>query len=99
MVVIHGLPNIELLGCSLIEHSDSEALYSVGAYDRNHRNIPLGHIALYKAIIQSKAIGCKKFFVGNLLGHFDQASDKEKSISNFKSGFSTHFEPNYVFRY
>ena len=98
LVVIRILPNLQLLGCSLIEHSDSEALYSVGAYDRNNRNIPLGHIALFNGIIKSKAIGCKKFVVGNLLGHSNKASDKEKSISNFKSGFSTHIESNYVFK-
>tara|TARA_B100000780_G_scaffold279220_1_gene256680 strand:- start:18852 stop:19853 length:1002 start_codon:yes stop_codon:yes gene_type:complete len=99
IVEIYELRNNKHLASSLIEFSGSESLYSIGAYDRTRRDLPLGHITLFNAILQSKLIGSKKMVIGNLLGYSNKATEKEKSISDFKAGFSTHIDAEYIFKF
>ena len=87
----------DLVSFSIIEINDNESMYSVGVYDRSLRTIPLGHIALANAIKYSKKMGCNKFILGEFLGSSGGFTEKEKSISHFKNGFSSFNDVELIF--
>jgi FemAB family protein len=82
----------ELVGYSYFNTSPIEALYSVGVYNRElteSESVPLGHVSIWKAIKYAKKLGIVTFD----LGEYNLSSDKDKSISRFKSGFATSIVP------
>ncbi len=82
--------NQSLIGGGFFNYSKDEAMYSVGAYNRDLFDKPIGHAVQMKAIEKLKELGCKKYNIGekttNLSGR--ELSEKEKSITHFKEGFA-----------
>lgn len=85
------------LSYSFFEYSKNDCMYSSAVYDRNRRELPLGHIALFNAIKKSKALGCKIFRVGEYLMASDSVTVKELNISKFKRGFSDEIGSQIIF--
>jgi FemAB family protein len=88
-----------MLGGALFYWTKDEALYAVAAYDRDHFDMPLGHLVQYTAIQEMLSLGVKWYkFGGRPFENDDPApSDKELSISYFKEGFSSHLMPRFIF--
>lgn len=78
-----------VLSYSLFENSDFNCLYSTGVYDRQYRQLPLGHIAIFKAIEHAKYLGLESLILGELMEVETSQHQKDYSISHFKAGFST----------
>ena len=72
-----------------IDLTKDEANYSVGVYRRDLSDQPLGHIVQDRAIQYFLDLGLKRYKIGHKpFQTFDsELSQKEKSISEFKSGF------------
>lgn len=83
-----------MVGASLFNCSRDEALYAVGAYDRNLFDKPLAHLSLYESICFARSRGLKRFVLGqrpfpaDVLG----PSEKEENIAFFKEGFATELQ-------
>lgn len=66
------------------------AVYASGAYVRDLGNFPVSHWPMYASILAAKRSGRSRFLLG--AAYFDQAveaSEKLRSIANFKRGFAT----------
>lgn len=89
--------NGNMVGGGLFHTTDQEALYAVGAYDRNLFHLPLGHVVQYHAIQEMKNKNIKWYCIGEKLFQSKSVihTSKEISISVFKEGFSTHIFPRY----
>jgi FemAB family protein len=89
----------EILGFGLFSHNSYECVYSSGVYLRMGSGVGLGQAVQWAAIQEMKQRGLTKYFVG--LKYFDNdvvpPTDKEKSITNFKEGISTHSFARYLF--
>ena len=89
-----------LVGGGLFQFSRDESVYSVGAYNRDLFDKPLGHVVQARAIEILKARGVR----WHLLGEGAFPSDvppptaKVRSISAFKSGFASHVFARYMYR-
>lgn len=79
-----------LIGIALFNLSPLQASYSVGVYERNLFDLPLGHVIQLKAIEHMKSLGVTRYFLGNRHHLFEKnmPSQKESSIGFFKEGFS-----------
>jgi FemAB family protein len=90
--------NGSMVGGGFFYITTGEGAYSVGAYDRNLFDKPLGHLVQYRAIEEMKKRGLKWYLIGERQYSFDipAPSQKEISISNFKQGFSTHTFSKYI---
>ena len=66
--------------------NENQAYYGVSVNDRDlmKNNKPIGHATLFTSIIESKKRG-KNIFI---LGDYNDTDDKNKNISNYKSGFT-----------
>lgn len=82
----------ELVGAGFFEITQDEGYYSVGCYDRNLFDKPVGHVVQMAAIRHMIGLGLKWYRIGLLVLPFDecQYSKKEANISSFKSGFATN---------
>jgi hypothetical protein len=67
------------------------AFYASGAYRRERFDKPLSHYPIYAAMISSAAAGNRWFDLGDV-SLSPRMSDKERSISYFKRGFSSHLK-------
>jgi FemAB family protein len=81
-----------MIGAGLFVTTRDEGLYSVGAYDRNLFDKPIGHVIQSRAIQEIKKRGCRWYFLGQRFYPTDEPapSKKELSVSHFKEGFATH---------
>ena len=63
------------------------ATYSSAAYDRDYfGQVPIAHFMLFESIAFFKSVGLKKLYLGEIFSPL--GSPKEKSIAEFKRGFS-----------
>lgn len=87
----------KMVGAGLFVTTRDEGAYSVGAYDRELFDKPLGHVVQFRAIQEMKDRGCCWYLIGRRFYPADQPtpSAKEVSISHFKEGFSTHTIPSF----
>lgn len=83
--------NQSLIGGGFFNYSKDEAMYSVGAYNRDLFDKPIGHAVQMKAIEKLKELGCKKYNIGEKITNLNgrKPSEKEKSITHFKEGFAS----------
>ena len=90
----------KMIGGGLFEFSKDEAIYSVGAYDRNLFDKPLGHIVQFRAIQEFKKRNLKWYKIGirHYINDFNLPSNKEISIGEFKEGFATHILSRYYIK-
>lgn len=78
-----------MIGGTLVLDDGQAAYYASGANRRDQFDKPLAHFPLYKLATRARARGNHHFVVGEV-GQFEAAaSDKERSIGQFKSGFSS----------
>ena len=72
--------------------TSSEALYSVGAYDRTLFKFPIGHIIQFVGIKEMISQDLKLYKIGRMLypQKIPNFSSKELNISKFKSQFASH---------
>ena len=77
----------KIVSATFIMHSQVEAYYGVGVYDRKlmGEGKPLTHGVLYKAIEICKSKGMKTFILGETNTF---SSIKEENIVKFKTGFT-----------
>ena len=83
--------NQQLIGAALYSHTKTQAVYSVGVYDRNLFDKPISHGVHYKAIVEMKNRGLKAYHLGPRChqNEWMKPSDKEVQIGHFKEGFAT----------
>ena len=88
-----------MVGGGFFQFTDSEALYSVAAYDRDLFDKPLGHVVQARAIEEFKRRGLSWYKLGELkfAGDHDKPSAKELSIGAFKQGFASHLFAKLVY--
>jgi FemAB family protein len=88
-----------MVGGGFFQFTDSEALYSVAAYDRDLFDRPLGHVVQGRAIEEFKHRGLSWYKLGELkfAGDRDKPSAKELSIGAFKEGFASHLFAKLVY--
>jgi FemAB family protein len=88
-----------MVGGGFFQFTDSEALYSVAAYDRDLFDKPLGHVVQARAIEEFKRRGLSWYKIGELkfAGDRDEPSAKELSIGAFKQGFASHLFAKLVY--
>ena len=81
-----------MVGGGLFHVSRDEAVYAVGAYDRDLFDQPLGHVVQMAAIEEMKTLGLKWYLLGVRQYPADEPrpAAKELSISQFKDGFASH---------
>lgn len=87
----------KMVGGGFFQFSRDEALYAVGAYDRKLFPKPLGHVVQATAIEELKRRNIRWLKLGRrfFLHDFPTPTEKELSISDFKSGFSSHLFPEF----
>ncbi len=87
-----------MVGGGLFYLTRDEALYAVAAYDRSLFQKPLGHVVQFAAIEEFKRRGIHWYQIGQRAFPTDQPapSEKEISISEFKSGFASHLFPRFL---
>jgi FemAB family protein len=87
----------KMVGAGLFDFSKDEAIYAVGAYNRDLFDKPLGHIVQFHAIQELKKRNLKWYKIGirHYVNDFNSPSTKEVSIGEFKEGFATHILPRY----
>ncbi len=84
-----------LVGGTLIFDSMNTAFYASGAYRRELFDKPLSHYPIYTAMISSAAAGNRWFDLGDV-SFSPRTSDKERSISYFKRGFSSRLKVGHL---
>lgn len=86
-----------MVGGGYFHVTSTEGIYAVGAYNRSLFDKPLGHVVQYCAIKELKSRRIRWYRIGRRCYEADvpPPSEKELSISKFKSGFSTHLFPVY----
>lgn len=78
----------ELVGAGLFVYNSQCGLYGSAAYRRDLFAEPLGHVVQYKAIEVMLLKGLKRYEIGYGFSELYGATEKECSITKFKSGFS-----------
>ena len=98
LVTAKDINNHEFRGGSFIFTSPIEALYGIGAYDRDHFNIAIVHGCIWTAICTAKLKGTNYFNLGfdNSFERSKGDVDKLKNIAFFKSGFCAESYLNYI---
>ena len=88
-----------MVGGGFFQFTDSEALYSVAAYDRDLFDKPLGHVVQARATEEFKRRGISWYKLGELkfAGDHDKPNAKELSIGAFKQGFASHLFAKIVY--
>lgn len=84
-----------MVGGALFHLTRDEGYYSVGAYDRNLFDKPIGHVIQHEAIEEFKRRGVRWYFIGSrpFPAEPPALSDKQKAIVLFQNGFATHTFP------
>ena len=84
-----------LVSGNLIAHSDVEAYYGVGVYDRAlmAEGKPMAHGSLFRAILECKNRGIARFVLGETTAG---VSVKEDNIALFKTGFTNTYSDEEV---
>jgi len=100
LVGLRSQEDNRLVGGGFFQYTRDEALYSVGVYDRTLFDRPLGHGVQGCAIEYMKALGLRRYKIGEW--HFLQdesaPTEKEVSISVFKEGFASDMNVVFLFR-
>ena len=88
-----GLKGGHMTGGGLFHYTNDLGFYSVGAYDREFSDEPLGHAVQMKAIEIFKKINVKLYEIGRkfLKIKKKKPTGKELNISHFTDGFATQF--------
>ena len=88
-----------MVGGGYFDMSDYECNYSVGCYDRELFDQPLGHMVQYQAILTAKEKGRKKYCLGDRFfeKNLPDVSEKQVQISHFKQGFASRIVPRIGF--
>lgn len=80
-----------MVGGGYFDMSVFQCSYSVGSYNKNFTDQPIGHIIQYQAIITMKEKGRKMYYLGDRF--YQEAppyvTRKQVDISYFKQGFSS----------
>ncbi|MDC0509323.1 hypothetical protein OAO31_03410 [Gammaproteobacteria bacterium] len=81
-----------MVGAGLFTYSRDSGFYSVGVYERELSDQPLGHAVQMKAIETFKKNGVKWYEIGLKRLKIDKKTptDKELALTHFKHGFATH---------
>ena len=84
-----------MVGGGFFDMSDYECNYSVGSYDRELFDQPLGHMIQYQAILTAKEKGRKMYYIGDRFykENLPHVTEKRVQISHFQQGFSTKIFP------
>lgn len=84
-----------MAGGGYFDMSDYECNYSVGTYDKDFSDQPLGHMIQYQAIMTAKEKGRKMYYIGERFyqEELPHIPKKRVQISHFKQGFSTNIFP------
>ena len=87
----------QLIGAGFFTASMHEGFYAVGAYKRELFDQPVSHVVQLRAIEEFKRRGCKHYHIGSCRfpGEKPTPSDKEISLSFFKSGFANYYTCSY----
>ena len=90
----------KLVGGALFNISKSEGYYSVGAYDRDLFDKPIGHAIQFRAIEEMKKLAIRFYHIGDIHypGENLERSEKQNKITHFKSGFATHIFPRFIIK-
>jgi FemAB family protein len=93
-------PSGDMVGAGFFALTPHEASYSVGAYNRDLFDKPLGHVVQQAAIEDMKRRGLRWYHIGRrpYPNEVPVPSKKELSIGEFKQGFATTIMPRYVLR-
>ena len=88
-----------MIGGGYFTFSKNEAVYSIGAYDRNLFDKPIGHVIQYEAIQEFIKRKIDWYKLGSIENYNDndEFSKKMKSIQSFKNGFATHIMSEYIY--
>jgi FemAB family protein len=88
----------DMVGAGFFAITPHEASYSVGAYNRDLFDKPLGHVVQQAAIEEMKRRGLRWYHIGRrpYPNEAPSPSKKELSIGEFKQGFATTIMPRYV---
>lgn len=99
LVTLRGAETNCLVGAGLFHYTESEGSYSVAAYKRELFDKPLGHLVQWQAVQTLISKKVRYYRIGSMLFKNDMQlpTEKELSISHFKSGFATHWMPRYSF--
>ena len=99
LVTLREAGNDCLVGAGLFHYTESEGSYSVAAYKRELFDKPLGHLVQWQAMQTFISKKIRYYRIGSMLFKNDvpEPTEKELSISYFKSGFATHWMPRYSF--
>lgn len=87
-----------LLGGTLMLDAGNTSYYASGAYVRSHFDKPLAHFPLYTCLCRARDRGRLRAHLGETGASLLAASDKEKSISHFKMGFTSEVESSLVWK-
>jgi len=81
-----------MVGAGLFTYSRDSGFYSVGAYERELSDQPLGHVVQMKAIETFKKNGVEWYEIGLKRLKIDKKTptDKELALTHFTEGFATH---------
>ncbi len=84
-----------MVGGGYFDMSSYECSYSVGSYDKQLFDQPLGHMIQYQAILTMKEKGRKQYYIGSRFykEELPFVTEKQVNISSFKQGFSSHLFP------
>lgn len=84
----------KLVGIGLFNLTKGQGVYSMGIYDRNLFELPLGHVVQMLAIEYMQKLKLADYFIGYRHHNFETPtpSKKESSIGFFKEGFSNLVE-------
>lgn len=87
----------KMVGGGFFQFTRDEALYAVAAYDRALFQKPLGHVVQATAIEEFRRRNIRWLKLGRRFypGDVPAPTEKELSISDFKSGFSSHLFPEF----
>ena len=85
--LVLGYYDGKLVSGTLVLDGGDTAYYASGVYRREMFDKPLGHAAVFLAILRAKQRGCYVFDLGEFPGA--AASEKERAIGYFKQGFTT----------
>jgi len=88
----------KMVGGGFFQYSRDEALYAVAAYDRALFQKPLGHVVQATAIEEFRRRNIRWLKLGRRFypGDIPAPTEKERSISDFKSGFASHLFPEFT---
>lgn len=87
-----------MVGGALFNLTRDEGYYSVGAYDRDLFDKPIGHLIQYRAIEEMKRLGLRWYHIGKrpFPGEQPALTEKQLAIVHFQNGFATHILPRFI---